>query len=270
MAQGSFSQKPRLLSLAVLLGLAALLLAGLPGCGSRRVAAPPPSPAPPGKPGKIPATQRPYTINGQTYTPLHTAEGYNETGVASWYGPNFHGKRTSNGEVYDMESMTAAHKLLPMDTWVEVRNLENGKTATVRVNDRGPFVDGRVIDLSKAAARSLGVLGRGTAKVEVVALGYKKVGTGVAGRPAEYQPPASYQEGVFTVQVGAFSDPANAQRLAERLRPTWGQVYVVRYDRGDRVFHRVRVGQVKDISQAKELETRLRAAGMAEAFAVAW
>ncbi|MFH1058731.1 MAG: septal ring lytic transglycosylase RlpA family protein [Pseudomonadota bacterium] len=252
------------------MSLAALMLAGPWGCASRRVPGPAPSPAPPAKPGKIPATQRPYTINGQTYTPLPTAEGFSETGVASWYGPNFHGKRTSNGELYDMEAMTAAHKLLPMDTWVEVRNLETGRTAVVRVNDRGPFVDGRVIDLSKAAARDLGVLGRGTAKVEVVALGYKQAGTGVAGRPAVYQPPASYQEGVFTVQVGAFSDPANAQRLAERLRPIWGQVFVVRYDRGDMVFHRVRVGQVKDISQAKELEGRLRAAGLGEAVAVAW
>ncbi|MFZ5587441.1 MAG: septal ring lytic transglycosylase RlpA family protein [Thermodesulfobacteriota bacterium] len=261
--------KLRWLALAAALALA---LGGLPGCMSRKVSAPP-SPTPPAKketPGKLPATQRPYTISGQTYHPLPSAEGFSETGVASWYGPNFHGKRTSNGEVYDMEAMTAAHKLLPMDTWVEVRNLENGKRAVVRVNDRGPFVDGRVIDLSKAAARELGVLGRGTAQVEVVALGYKQAGTGVAGRPAVYQPPASYQEGVFTVQVGAFSDPANAQRLAERLKPVWGQVYVVRYDRGDAVFHRVRVGQVKDISQAKELEARLRAAGLADSFAVAW
>jgi len=243
------------------------LLFSLAACASRRA----PSPAPPKKTttGKTPATQRPYTVLGQTYHPLPTAEGYQETGIASWYGPNFHGKRTSNGEVYDMESMTAAHKTLPMDTWVEVRNLDNGKTIQVRVNDRGPFVDGRIIDLSKAAARELGSLAKGTANVEVLALGYRQLGTGVAGRPAVYLPPASYTEGDFSVQVGAFTDPGNAQRLAARLRPEWGQVVVVRYDRGDQVFHRVRVGQVRELSEAKALEARLRAAGFPEAMAVA-
>lgn len=245
------------------------LVLGLAACASRRVPAPHPSPTPPKTSGKIPATQRPYTVLGKTYNPLSTAEGYQETGVASWYGPNFHGKRTSNGEVYDMESMTAAHKTLPMDTWVEVHNLDNGKTIQVRVNDRGPFVDGRIIDLSKAAARELGSLAKGTAQVEVTALGYRQMGTGVAGRPAVYVPPASYTEGDFSVQVGAFTDPANAQRLAERLRPEWGQVAVVRYDRGDQVFHRVRVGQVRELSEAKALEARLRAAGFPEAMAVA-
>ena len=260
-------RRPPAIGLVTGLCVLALIL-GLASCSSRRVAAPPPSPAPP-KSGKIPATQRPYTVQGQTYTPLATAEGYQETGIASWYGPNFHGKRTSNGEVYDMESMTAAHKTLPMDTWVEVRNLETGKKIQVRINDRGPFVDGRVIDLSKAGARELGSLARGTANVEVVALGYRQLGTGVAGRPAVYVPPASYTAGDFSVQVGAFGDPANAQRLAARLRPDWGQVAVVSYDRGDQVFHRVRVGQVKELAEAKALEARLRAAGFPDAMAVA-
>jgi rare lipoprotein A len=202
---------------------------------------------------------------------LASAAGYHESGIASWYGPNFHGKRTSNGERYDMESMTAAHKTLPMDTWVEVHNLETGKKLVLRVNDRGPFVDGRIIDLSKAAARDLGVLGRGTARVEVAALGFKRLGTGGVGqRPAEYVPPASWEEGTFSVQVGAFTDPARAQRLAKELRPQWGQVFVVRYDRGDQVFHRVRVGKVDRLAQATELQAKLRAAGQTQAFAVGW
>ncbi|MBI4800085.1 MAG: septal ring lytic transglycosylase RlpA family protein, partial [Desulfarculus sp.] len=171
--------------------------------------APAPTP-PPGKSGKVPATQRPYTIQGKTYHPLPSAEGYRERGIASWYGPNFHGKRTSNGEQYNMESLTAAHKTLPMDTWVEVTNQESGRQLVLRINDRGPFVDGRIIDLSKAAARDLVVLGRGTARVEVKALGYRQAGTGVAGRPAVYVPPPSYETGTFTVQVGAFTNPANA------------------------------------------------------------
>ena len=169
-----------------------------------------------------------------------------------------------------MESMTAAHKTLPLNTWVKVINTSNGKTAVVRINDRGPFVDGRVIDLSKASARELGVLGPGTAPVEVVALGFRKPGTGVAGRPAQYQAPASYEEGLFTVQVGAFANEGNARRLAAGLGRSWPQVAVVRFDRGDAVFFRVRVGKLKELAQAKDLQIRLRAAGQDEAFAVAW
>ena len=114
---------------------------------------------------------KPYTVFGRSYQPYTKAHGYEERGLASWYGPKFQGRLTSNGEVYDMEKMTAAHKLLPMNTWVEVVNQDNGKKAVVRVNDRGPFVDGRIIDLSKAAARKLGVLGPGTAPVYIRALG---------------------------------------------------------------------------------------------------
>jgi rare lipoprotein A len=166
--------------------------------------------------------------------------------------------------------MTAAHKTLPLNTWVEAHNLDNGKNVVVRINDRGPFVDGRIIDLSKAAAREAGVLGPGTARVEVVALGYRKLGTGVAGWPAEYEPPASYEDGTFTVQVGAFTNKANADRLAESLRPTWRDVYVMRYDRGDAVFHRVRVCKLDRLTKALELQQRLRVAGQGQSFAVAW
>jgi hypothetical protein len=146
----------------------AFLCAGLSGCGSKYVpgiSIPPapsgktPPPAPKGKGG----TYKPYTVLGQTYYPLGSAEGYSETGVASWYGPNFHGKKTANGERYDMYQMTAAHRILPMHTRLMVRNLDNGRTAEVRVNDRGPFVGNRVIDLSYAAANLLGVVGPGTA-----------------------------------------------------------------------------------------------------------
>jgi rare lipoprotein A len=243
----------------------------LAGCASKAPSVPPRPAEPSTSEGRKPkATQRPYTVMGKTYHPLPTADGYQEKGLASWYGPNFHGKRTSNGEVYDMEAMTAAHKTLPLDTWVEVRNVDNGKTIVVRVNDRGPFVDGRIIDLSKAAARESGVLGPGTARVEVVALGYRKLGTGVAGRPAVYEPPASYEAGTFTVQVGAFTNKANADRLAESLRPVWKDVFVVRYDRGDAVFHRVRVGKVEKLAQAMDLQQRLRTAGQGQSFAVAW
>ena len=138
----------------------------------------------------------------------------------------------------------------------------------VRINDRGPFVDNRVIDLSKAAARKLGVLGPGTARVRVTALGYREPGTGVAGAPARYRQPASYTEGSFGVQVGAFTDPRNASRLAAKLRRQWPQVVVVRYDRGDAVFHRVRVGRVTSLSEAYQLQAKLRGQGFPDAMAV--
>lgn len=169
-----------------------------------------------------------------------------------------------------MEAMTAAHKTLPMNTWVSVTNLRNDLKAVVRINDRGPFVDGRVIDLSKAAARSLGVLGPGTAKVRLVALGYKKAGTGQGNKPARYIPPASYQKGPFAVQVGAFTSESNAWRLAASLRVKWQTVQVIRFDRGDRVFFRVWVGKTTNLVQAREMQAKLREQGFHKAFAVAW
>ncbi len=119
---------------------------------------------------KTPPTQRPYVIEGRKYYPIPSAEGYEETGLASWYGDPFHGRKTANGETYDMHGVTAAHKTLPMNTMLLVKNLANGKTATVRINDRGPFVDGRIIDLSYTTARELGIYRRGTGKVQIVAL----------------------------------------------------------------------------------------------------
>ncbi|MGB5685088.1 MAG: septal ring lytic transglycosylase RlpA family protein, partial [Candidatus Electrothrix sp.] len=119
---------------------------------------------------KIPGTQRPYVIEGQTYHPISSAEGYEETGLASWYGDPFHGRKTANGETYDMYGVTAAHKTLPMDTMLLVKNLANGKATTVRINDRGPFVDGRIIDLSYTTAKELGIVHHGTEQVQIIAL----------------------------------------------------------------------------------------------------
>ena len=140
----------------------------------------------------------------------------------------------------------------------------------MRVNDRGPFVDGRIIDMSKAGARKIDMIGSGTAKVRVTALGERAPGTGTAGVPAVYKPRASYSSGVFTVQVGAFINNANAQKLADKLRPDWGKTSVVGFDRGDMVFKRVRVGQVTTLDEAYKLQAQLRASGFPKAFAVAW
>ncbi len=116
-------------------------------------------------------TGKPYSVKGKTYVPLKkVAAGHLQKGIASWYGPGFHGKKTSSGEKYDMYSMTAAHNVLPMNTLVKVTNLTNNKAVVVRINDRGPFIDDRVIDLSYGAARELGMIGPGTAPVQLAVL----------------------------------------------------------------------------------------------------
>jgi rare lipoprotein A len=159
-------------------------------------------------------------------------------GVASWYGGEFHGRPTSSGEVYDMYQLTCAHNTLPLGTIVMVTNLENGRSLELKVNDRGPFVKERVIDVSYAAAQMLGIWGKGTApvKVEVVSL---------AIEPAQR----------FTLQVGSFTDEANAQKLAEQLRRSFENVYVATVETLTQKYHRVRVGQ---------FETREAALVMAE------
>jgi rare lipoprotein A len=210
---------------------------------------------------------KPYTVLGRTYRPYLAAHGYEERGLASWYGPQFHGRLTSSGEVYDMEKMTAAHKLLPLGTWVEVVNQSNGRSAVVRINDRGPFVDGRIIDLSRAAARRLGVVGPGTAPVIIRALGRRSPG---AAPPPASAPTAVVKLGPFTVQVGAFTQESNAWRLAALLRANFPDVAVVDYNRGDQVFRRVRVGKLSSLDQAEKLQARLRQDGYKQAFVVAW
>jgi rare lipoprotein A len=156
-----------------------------------------------------------YEVFGRRYIVLSSAAGYLEQGIASWYGPGFHGKRTSTQEYYDMYAMTAAHRTLPIPSYARVTNLENGRSVVVRINDRGPFVGERIIDLSYAAAHRLDLLRKGTARVEV-----RAVATSLAGGTA---PPtgtgtaAAARDSSSFVQVAAFSDPANAAQLVARL-----------------------------------------------------
>lgn len=138
------------------------------------------------------ATMRPYTINGKTYYPTTVNVGDTASGIASWYGPDFHGKKTSNGETYNMNAMTAAHKTLPMNTMVRVTNLGNGAQTTVRINDRGPFVAGRIIDLSKAAATSIGMIGTGTARVKLEVVGFYGDGKNYQNTGSLSSPPSVY------------------------------------------------------------------------------
>ena len=168
--------------------------------------------------------------------------GYTEEGNASWYGVPFHGRRASNGETYDMYKLTAAHRTLPFETMVRVTNLNNGKSTVVRITDRGPFVDNRIIDLSFAAAQEVDSVGPGVVPVRVEVLG------GVD--------PTS---GFFTVQVGAFRDRANAERLRDRLNALYPPIFIQQYDSPDGIFYRVRVGKISGEDAARQFGEQLHA-----------
>jgi len=180
-----------------------------------------------------------------------------QIGTASWYGGEFQGRLTSNREIYNMDDMTAAHQTLPFGTWVMVTNLENEKTAVVRINDRGPFARGRIIDLSRAAARVLGLVGPGTARIRLEVLnGYKDTNNGSA------TPSAGPAESRFSVQVGAFAVQENAYTLKKRLESRYGGVYVSTYQTPNQVYYRVRV-RAKDRDAALKSARKLSDEGFA-------
>jgi len=192
-------------------------------------AIPPATPAPPAaKHGKTPVVPAPV--------------GYTEEGNASWYGNPFHGRRASNGEVYDMYKLTAAHRTLPFETMVRVTNLSNNKSTVVRITDRGPFVENRIIDLSQAAAREIESIGPGVVRVRLEVLGN-----------------VDPTEGYFTVQVGAFRDRGNAERLRDRLSASYAPIFIRQYDAADGTFYRVRVGKISGESAAQDFAEQLRA-----------
>jgi len=168
-----------------------------------------------------------------------------QTGVASWYGPNFHGKTTSNKEIYDMHDLTAAHKSLPFGTYVAVTNLNNGKSVIVRINDRGPFVKGRIIDLSYAAARVVDMIDSGTAPVKLEIL-------------TEISPNRSSQK--FSVQVGSFNMEDNAKALKKELQRNFQNVYISRFKTANQIYYRVRI-KAQDQERAKGIALRLIKAG---------
>jgi rare lipoprotein A len=214
-----------------------------------------------------------YDVMGKRYHVLPTSAGYVARGVASWYGRDFHGLSTSSGETYNMNAMTAAHTTLPLPTWVEVTNLTNGKQVVVKVNDRGPFVANRLIDLSFAAATALDMVRDGTARVEVrvvgapleavrqdLAVAATEQSLGVL--PAAASAPA---EKMF-VQVGAFSERGNAERLAERLRASgFANPTLVSALDQRRTLHRVRLGPIRDSVEFDQLRARLRSMGVSGA-----
>jgi rare lipoprotein A len=205
----------------------------------------------------------PYTIFGQRYVPDASGQPYRAQGPASWYGKKYHGKPTSNGERYDMYGMTAAHPTLPIPSYVRVTRVANGKTVVLRINDRGPFLGGRVIDLSYVAAHKLGVLSPGSAEVIVERIMPQQIanGTALAAVPASSATPAA--AGSVYLQLGAFSDPARAQAIAARAAaqmPTQSGVSV-NVELGAGNLHRVRVGPFASAEAATQaagpLETAL-------------
>jgi rare lipoprotein A len=239
-----------------------------------------------------------YEVDGHRYVVLPSAAGYIERGVASWYGPKFHGLRTATGEPFDMFAMTAAHKTLPLPCYARVTNLSNGRSVVVRINDRGPFVSNRIIDLSYAAAARLGMLRNGTAFVQVQTLtppfapaaplsaastappvsvplpvqvpaaaaasaGVSSVPP-VSGAPAAGAvPPAGGSS--FYIQVGAFARPDNALRAARRLRAAGFTGVVTLPADAHQPLQRVRIGPIDDVHQFDALIARLTALGFSGA-----
>ncbi len=206
-----------------------------------------------------------YEVFGKRYHVLPTSAGYVQQGVASWYGRDFHGLATSSGDTYNMHEMTAAHTTLPLPTWVEVTNLTNGKRVVVKVNDRGPFVDDRLIDLSYAAATALDMVQRGTTRVEVRTVAPPRdayvTDAVVAAAPLTAQ--SDVAERMF-LQVGAFSEAENAERLVARLRASgFANPTVVSDPDARRSLHRVWLGPVRDSIEFDALDARLRAIGVA-------
>jgi rare lipoprotein A len=225
----------------------------------------PPDPAPRSEPRSRYGNGPYYEVYGVTYEVLNTSYGFKERGVASWYGKKFHGRPTSSQEPYDMYAMTAAHKTLPLPTYVRVRNLRKDKNIVVRVNDRGPFVDNRIIDLSYAAAVKLDMIEDGTSLVEITALqpddpAHSEAGIMAAGR----SPSAAGDTDIF-VQVGAFGDRANAKRRYDLLRARGIKKIVVHKDIDvSPSLYRIRIGPVADVQQYDSIVQRLQTIGISD------
>jgi rare lipoprotein A len=197
---------------------------------------------------RIPPPEKKEVLKGEKIAPLEKIEKREskgiQYGIASWYGSDFHGRPTSSGEIYDMYQLTCAHNTLPLGTTVMVTNLENGRSLELKVNDRGPFVKERIIDLSYSAAQILGIWEKGTAFVKVEVIG-----------------PLIEQIQRFTLQVGSFADELNAQKLADQLRKSFENVYVTTVETITQKYHRVRVGQFETRESALSIAEKLSQMG---------
>lgn len=200
---------------------------------------------------------KPYTVFGKTYNPSFVSIGEEMNGIASWYGPDFHGKLTSNGETYDMNANTAAHKTLPMNTIVRVTNLNNNRSTVVRINDRGPFVDGRIIDLSYAAGKEVGIETTGTAPVKLVVLGFDGK---VSAKADKHE---TRQISNIAVQIGAFRSKSGADAFAAKHASVDGgyKAVVKKYDLQGMPIYRVMLGGFKSEAEARDFIKEGRFAG---------
>ncbi len=244
---------------ALLLLLLAVVAAG---CASQR---PAPSAAPPAVEGRSPYGNGPiYEVLGRRYVVLDSSDGYRERGIASWYGKKFHGRLTSSRETYDMYALTAAHKTLPLPTWAKVTNLQNGRSVVVRINDRGPFVANRLIDLSYAAAEAIGIVQDGTGMVEVEALAnYPAARVVPAAAPEAPSHPAA--KALLYLQVGAFGDATNAERRFAQLKGGGIEPAFVHRDRAAQpALYRVRIGPIANVAHYDSLVLKLKDLGISE------
>ena len=267
----------------------AALLAILTGCATTaRQSRPAPRNEPSSVPDAIPRNEARsshgnpsfYEVYGKRYQVLASADGFVERGVASWYGPDFHGHNTSSGEPYDMYGMTAAHKTLPIPCYARITNLANGRNVVVRINDRGPFVANRIVDLSYTAAQRLDIVRTGTAFVELRIVGpATDAGSGPLAPPDPAGPPvaASPQQTpsppatmgsavVLYIQVGAYADEGNARRVVQRLqRAGLPGVFSLPADHSGQRLRRVRVGPIATVDDFDRLAARLTTLGFADA-----
>ncbi|HEX5340163.1 MAG TPA: septal ring lytic transglycosylase RlpA family protein [Gammaproteobacteria bacterium] len=206
-----------------------------------------------------------YTVNGKTYKVLPECAGYHDRGIASWYGMKFHGGRTSSGDTYDMYAMTAANKVVPLPCFVRVTNLKNNRSVIVKVNDRGPFVDNRIIDLSYAAAKKLGVVATGTAPVDVTAVVPGEAPPPVAATPVPPAGAVSNAPQLF-VQVGAFAEQANAEHVRQKLQAERiGPVLIVAASVQTQTLYKVRIGPLADVNQVDSITRQLAGLGYPDA-----
>ena len=246
---------------------------GAPRSGSVAIPDLPPDAVPRPEPRSRYGNGPVYEVFGEQYTVMPTSSGYKQRGVASWYGTKFHGNLTSMREPYDMYAMTAAHKTLPLPTYVRVRNLRNDKTVVVRVNDRGPFAHNRIIDLSYAAALKLDMVRDGTTMVEVEAIGFDapegdRPVRQTTAAPAALDPEVAHENTIY-VQVGAFGDRENAMRQLAALQAGGiGTSFVVEDTASSPTLYRVRVGPVLDVTQYDLLVEELDRLGISDPYLV--
>ena len=228
-----------------------VILAAVTACTRRPVPARAPVPAG-GHPPSAPPAGGPPPKRAPATPPAPLPANYSEEGIASWYGVPYHGRRAANGEIYDMYKLTAAHRTLPFETIVHVTNQKNGKQVDVRITDRGPFVEGRIIDLSLGAARELDMVGMGVAPVRI---------TLVSGA-------INPSTGFFTVQVGAFLSKDNAERLRRLMEERYSFAVIQEYDAPQGLFYRVRVGKLASEDDAKQFGEQLREKESVQPFVV--